>query len=145
MTDDHAMQKMRFRRFFAVVGATAVCVLAMMAGAATNGTSIARADTAYSHSADYECGSGYYENSNGSCTKGPDSAPSGIRCEDGTFSHARTTRGACSSHGGISDGSGGESSAADAGSLALGSLAVGGLLGLVLGSSVLGAGLLGSS
>ena len=142
------MQKTIVRRVLAVAGVTTALLLAMVVGSTASGYTVARADTPYSHSADYECGSGYYENSTGSCTKGPDGSPTGIRCEDGTYSHATTTRGACSRHGGIADSSGGSGTGGDPGSLALGSLAIGGLAALggvlLLGSSVLGAGLFGS-
>ncbi|MGV9824161.1 DUF3761 domain-containing protein [Gordonia sp. NPDC003429] len=110
--------------------------LGLLVGQAVDGPGIAHADTV--------CGSRYYQNSDGGCTPIPDDTPSGIRCKDGTYSHATHRQGACSGHGGISESTGGDDNGS--GSAALGSAALGaGALGsAVLGSSILPALLFGS-
>ncbi|MCK8614383.1 DUF3761 domain-containing protein [Gordonia sp. C13] len=139
-----AVQKNRVKRVLVGVGA----VLAMTIGAllgSTAGSSAAYADTPHLHEVDYSCGSDYYRNSQGSCTPGPDGSATGIRCKDGTYSHAKTRQGACSRHGGIADssgGAGGGSSDAGSAEMAFGSAVIGGAF---IGTMFLGALLFGSS
>lgn len=124
------MQKMTVRRLVAAGGVAGALSVGLLTGQAVHGSGVAHADTDYRHSA---CGSRYYENSDGVCTPRPDGTPSGIRCNDGTYSHAKTRQGACSHHGGIDDSSSGDAG----GSAAFGSA--------VLGAGVIGSATLGSS
>lgn len=102
--------------------ATAALSLGVFAIHTVDGTTPARADTV--------CGSRAYQNSDGVCTPEPDSSPTGIRCKDGSYSHATHRQGACSNHGGIDESSG-------AGDPGTGSA--------VTGSALLGAGAIGSA
>ncbi|MEH3154405.1 MAG: DUF3761 domain-containing protein [Gordonia paraffinivorans] len=130
-----------------LAAAVAVLVLAvgvLVAAPVLAGAAVASADTGVAHSVSDECGTGYYENSNGRCIPVPDDSTTSIRCADGTYSHAENRSGACSRHGGIAGGSGGRAGAADAGValgvLGVGSAVVGGalLLPLLLGGLLFG-------
>ncbi|MGJ0118969.1 DUF3761 domain-containing protein [Williamsia sp. MIQD14] len=129
------MRTITMRRALAAVAATGTLTLAMFTGALATGSTVAHADPGPAHTVSDGCGSGYYENSRGSCIPEPDSSPTGIRCEDGTYSHAETRQGACSNHGGIDNGSGSSASGGDPTAIILGSFAIG---GLALGSAALG-------
>lgn len=124
------------RRAIAAAGAAGALTVGVLAGQAADGTALAQAAPTPGHSVSYECGSAYYMNSDGVCTPSPDAGPSGIKCKDGTYSHAANRQGACSHHGGIDD-----SAAAtdESGSAAVGSAALG--VGIV-GSATLGSSLL---
>ena len=142
------MRKMILRRLVVASSATGVLSLGLLTGATVSGSALAHADAPGGHTVASTCGSAYYENSDGICIPRPDGSPTGIRCKDGTYSHATTRQGACSHHGGIADSTGddntgGGDSGSATGSAAFGSAALG---GLAVGSAVLGAaGLLGSS
>lgn len=128
------VQKMTVRRLFVAAGATVALMFGMLFGTVVGGAAPAHADTPPPvHEVSYRCGQGYYENSNGGCTRSPGNSPSGIRCKDGTYSYAKTRQGACSHHGGIDDSAGtsnsGNGSGSDAatGSAVFGSAALGAL------------------
>ncbi|WP_238421016.1 DUF3761 domain-containing protein [Gordonia sp. 'Campus'] len=139
------MRKMTVRRLLMNFAAILALSFGLVVGGAAGLGAPAHADPAL-HQVDYSCGSGNYRNSDGRCTPGPDSSPTGIRCKDGTYSHAETRQGACSRHGGIADDSGtaGTSGSDDGGSsdLGVGSAVVG---SSVIGAAFLGALLFGSS
>lgn len=138
VVEDARMQKMIVRRALAATGAGAVLSLGLLAGQVAAGTPAAQADPAR-HAV---CGSKYYENSDGVCVPRPDGTPSGIRCKDGTYSHAKTRQGACSSHGGIDESASGEGGG---GSALLGSAALGVIGSATLGSSIIPALIFGGS
>lgn len=129
------MRTMTMRRVIAATAATGALTLAMFTGSMATGGAVAQADPGPVHTVSDGCGSGYYENSRGSCIPEPDSTPTGIRCKDGTYSHAATRQGACSNHGGIDNGSGAGAAGGDPTAIILGSFAIG---GLALGSAALG-------
>ncbi|MGU3290942.1 DUF3761 domain-containing protein [Williamsia sp. M5A3_1d] len=135
MSENRPMRTMMLRRALASTAVTGALTLAMFTGATATGSSVAQADPGPVHTVSDGCGSGYYENSRGSCIPEPNSTPSGIRCKDGTYSHATTRQGACSRHGGIDSGSGSGPTDGDAAAIILGSFAIG---GLALGSAALG-------
>lgn len=125
---------MTARRLLAGLATVLGLTFGLLCGAAANdGSAVAHAEPAIHH-VDDTCGSGYYRNSQGSCIPGPDSSPSGIRCKDGTYSHAKTRQGACSRHGGIADDSG-TAGTSDSGGSGSAELGVG---SAVIGSSVIG-------
>ncbi|WP_078111835.1 MULTISPECIES: DUF3761 domain-containing protein [unclassified Gordonia (in: high G+C Gram-positive bacteria)] len=132
------MPTMTARRLLAGLATVLALTIGSLLTGAAIGDAPAGADPAI-HEVDYSCGSGWYENSDGNCVPGPDNSPTGIRCKDGTYSHAKNRQGACSRHGGIADGSGTTGAGSDeSGSSELG---VG---SAVIGSSVIGAALLGA-
>lgn len=131
------------RRCAAALAALVLAVGAFVAAPVLGGAAAASADPGGGvvHSVSDGCGSGYYENSRGRCTPVPDGSTTGIRCADGTYSHAENRSGACSRHGGIAGGSGGDAEAGVAlGALGVGSAVVGGalLLPLLLGGLLFG-------
>ncbi|WP_083889014.1 DUF3761 domain-containing protein [Gordonia sp. KTR9] len=130
------MPTMTARRILAGLAAVFALTLGLLFTGAAAGGAPAHASPAV-HNVDYTCGSGYYENSEGSCIPGPDGSPTGIRCNDGTYSHAENRQGACSRHGGIADDSG----EAGAGGDGSGSAELG-FGSAVIGSSVIGIGFL---
>ncbi|MEO9329131.1 DUF3761 domain-containing protein [Gordonia aurantiaca] len=131
------MRKSRIRHVLAGVITVLTLTVGSLLGSSALGSPAAYADTPLVHQVDYTCGDGYYRNSEGSCTRGPDGSATGIRCKDGTYSHAENRQGACSRHGGIADGSGDGSGSSDTGSAAMGfgSAVIG---GAVVGSLLLG-------
>ncbi|OUC80943.1 DUF3761 domain-containing protein [Gordonia lacunae] len=130
------MPTMTARRLLVGFAAVVVLTFGVLIAGVSGGGATAHADPG-GHKVDYTCGSGWYENSEGSCVPGPDSSPTGIRCKDGTYSHAENRQGACSRHGGIADDSG----AAGAGGSGSAELGFG---SAVIGSSVIGIGFLGA-
>ncbi|PWD41256.1 hypothetical protein ACN93_20715 [Gordonia paraffinivorans] len=132
------VRKSRIRHVLAGVITVLTLTVVSLFGSSALGSPAAHADTPLVHQVDYTCGDGYYRNSEGACTRGPDGSATGIRCKDGTYSHAKNRQGACSRHGGIADGSGGDGSgSSDTGSAAMGfgSAVIG---GAVVGSLLLG-------
>lgn len=131
MRDTVLVQNRIVRRAIVATGFAGAIGVGVLTSQAYMGSPQAAADTVARHSV---CGSRYYENSDGVCTPRPDGSATGIRCKDGSFSHAAHRQGACSSHGGIDESSGESGGSAELGSAALGAGAVG---SAVIGSSVL--------